>query len=268
MTPKPYWKLPDIAKKHDLSRLLPFSENRTGHFETEKDAERRAIKIIESLTKARLDERSALALERMKDCLDGSYFCGKIACPKCSRYYRLWAGSEFLRIHENSEHIGSVVTVILSAIPVGELKSIDVAKVKSSMRQRIRRSIHSRLRIVGGIEFGYKEEEHSWVLHAHLLILGCQARDFKSLRAVLTKRTGLRNTKFQALNNAPAQLSYLVKFHTYHRPGTQSKSSRANVYPLPQEQLVELVAWWNKLEFSDLLFLYGIRRRGRKLILE
>jgi hypothetical protein len=268
MTQKIYWNLRYITKKYDIRHLLPPSLERSKRFETEVDAAERAATLVKRLAASNLDEQLSITLEHVKNCPEDSGFCGLIACPICSRRYRVWASKEFLRLFDKARSRGTVVTTILKTIPAGELNSIDATKIASAMRQRIRRSAYSKLKMLGGIELSYKADSKSWILHTHLLILGCQMKELKSIGTVLTKEAGPRNTKMQSLKNAPAQLSYLLKFQTYHRPGQQVSNSRARAYPLPTTQLIELLSWWNRMEYSNLLFLFGVRRRGRRLIEE
>ena len=57
------------------------------------------------------------------------------------------------------------------------------------------------------------------------------------------------------LRNPDKQLSYCIKFVTYHQPGRRRVR-------LPPDRLVELAAWCSRHRFEDFLFAYGARRRG------
>jgi hypothetical protein len=65
----------------------------------------------------------------------------------------------------------------------------------------------------------------------------------------------------QRMRDPLKQASYLLKFHSYHRP---AKSGIA--YPLKPEAAQELVAWQARYKFEDFLFLKGLRRRGSSLV--
>jgi integrase len=67
--------------------------------------------------------------------------------------------------------------------------------------------------------------------------------------------------KWDPLCDLDEQLSYLIKFVTYHQPGRRR-------VPLPPDRLVELAAWWSQHRFEDYLFAYGARRRGGRLVVD
>jgi hypothetical protein len=68
------------------------------------------------------------------------------------------------------------------------------------------------------------------------------------------------------LRDLPKQLSYLVKFHTDHKPGESRANRRARAYPLPPDRLAELATWSSQYRLEDFLFVYGKRKRGRKIV--
>ena len=70
------------------------------------------------------------------------------------------------------------------------------------------------------------------------------------------------------LNDDERQLSYLVKFLTDHRPGRRRGSRPPQAYPLPAERLLEPTNWWSRYQLTDLLFLYGARRRGMRIVVD
>ena len=61
------------------------------------------------------------------------------------------------------------------------------------------------------------------------------------------------------LRDPDEQLSYCIKFVTYHRPGRRR-------VPLPPDRLLELAAWCAPHRFEDFLFAYGARRRGGRRV--
>ena len=68
------------------------------------------------------------------------------------------------------------------------------------------------------------------------------------------------------LRDLRKQLSYLVKFHTYHRPGQSRANRRARAYPLPPDRLAEFASWCSQYRLEDFLFVYGRRKRGRNIV--
>jgi hypothetical protein len=58
------------------------------------------------------------------------------------------------------------------------------------------------------------------------------------------------------------QLSYLLKFTTYHRPYEQHGTKKSKAVPLNPPEHFELVRWMAQYTFTDHLFLFNARRRG------
>ena len=81
------------------------------------------------------------------------------------------------------------------------------------------------------------------------------------LEAALEKSGTADPVRPVALRNPDEQLSYCIKFVTYHQPGRR-------LVPLPPDRLVELAAWWSRYRFEDFLFAYGARRRGGRLVVD
>ena len=70
------------------------------------------------------------------------------------------------------------------------------------------------------------------------------------------------------LNDDERQLSSLVKFVTYPRPGRHRGSRPTRAYPLPADRVVELTTRWSRYAITDFLFLYGARRRGPSIVVD
>ena len=67
------------------------------------------------------------------------------------------------------------------------------------------------------------------------------------------------------VKDAAEQLSYVLKFTTYHRPHQQRGPTKAKAVPLNLSEHLELVRWMARYEFSDHLFLFNARRRGASI---
>jgi hypothetical protein len=65
----------------------------------------------------------------------------------------------------------------------------------------------------------------------------------------------------------PKQLSYIPKFTTYHRPGTQIGKTRRRARPLNPREHGELVSWMDRYRFEDFVLLQGCRRYGKEITL-
>ena len=81
----------------------------------------------------------------------------------------------------------------------------------------------------------------------------------KPFRKQMKARCGGRAVKVQKLKDPIVQLTYLLKFVTYHRPGRQVGKKRATAIPLPDAAFHELAAWWADTNCRDFLFLFGAR---------
>jgi hypothetical protein len=69
------------------------------------------------------------------------------------------------------------------------------------------------------------------------------------------------------LKDPPEQLSYILKFGTYHRPHEQHGPSRSDAKPLNPREHAALVKWMSQFEFNDFLFLVNARREASKITL-
>jgi hypothetical protein len=105
---------------------------------------------------------------------------------------------------------------------------------------------------------GLKEDR--WTVHAHIAVVGAQPTSIGNLRNFYKGAEVKRPLVVQKLNDPVKQLSYLLKFHSYHRP---TKGGQA--YPLKPEDALELIQWQSQHCFEDFLFLKGLRRRGAHL---
>ena len=64
------------------------------------------------------------------------------------------------------------------------------------------------------------------------------------------------------LKKPPKQLSYVLKFSTYHRPYEQQVSAKSPAKPLNPKEHAALLKWMSKFEFQDFLVLVNARRKG------
>jgi hypothetical protein len=94
-----------------------------------------------------------------------------------------------------------------------------------------------------------------------VLAIGVGAQLWKQLEAALENRGTDDPVRVKLLRHPDQQLSYCIKFVTYHQPGRR-------LVPLPPDRLVELAAWQSQYRFEDFLFAYGARRRGGLLVVD
>jgi hypothetical protein len=115
--------------------------------------------------------------------------------------------------------------------------------------------------VVGGIEVAWQENWKRWLLHAQVLAIGVDANAWEQLEAALKKSGTAKTVDHVPLCDPDEQLSYSIKFVTYHQPGRR-------LVPLPPDRLVELAAWWSRHRFEDFLFACGARRRGGRIVVD
>jgi hypothetical protein len=98
-------------------------------------------------------------------------------------------------------------------------------------------------------------------LHAQVLAIGVAPNAWTRLEAALEKSSTWRPVDVVPLRDPDEQLSYCIKFVTYHQPGRRR-------IPLAPDRLVELAAWQSQYRFADFLFAYGARRRGGRIVVD
>ena len=94
-----------------------------------------------------------------------------------------------------------------------------------------------------------------------MLAIGVDPNAWQQLEAALEDSGTADPVMPKPLRNPDVQLSYCIKFVTYHQPGRRR-------FSLPPDRLVELAAWWSRHRFEDFLFAYGARRRGGCLVVD
>lgn len=190
--------------------------------------------------------------------------CTGPVCPYKSRRFRGWSYVQTAAIRHSRPGPHKIYTVLLRFVPAGDLDRIEPRSVKDQLRILLSRCGFNGSIIVGGLEAGYDFQRAGWHLHFHLGVFGATIEARRELSNRL-KRRGQRALKVQSLRDPARQLSYLIKFLTLHRPGAQFGKHRKRAVPMPQPALRELLAWWQRHEFQDFLFLYGCRRRGSRI---
>ena len=103
-------------------------------------------------------------------------------------------------------------------------------------RKRLDRAGFKDAIVAGGIEVAWQENHQRWLLHAHVLAIGVAAHAWQQLEAALEKSGTADPVRVVPLRDPDEQLSYCVKFVTYHQPGRRP-------FGLPPDRLVELAAW-------------------------
>ena len=193
---------------------------------------------------------------------------GPIACAVCARKFRFPLIRSVLRIAEAEPGAHKWATIYLDTIPEGSLPDVCLNRARDGLRQRLRRSGFKGSILIGNIEASWLANDRVWVLHAHLLAMRVSKGSWDPLEERLAETGRADPLDVDELNAPERQISYTFKYVTYHRPGKNSRSRRAQAYPLPPDRLAELACWWAQYSFDDFVFLYGARRRGDRVALE
>ena len=193
---------------------------------------------------------------------DGKHHrCWRPVCAVCARDYRPDPIAQLHALAQADPGPHQVATIYLALFPPGSLGRAELRRTREMLRKRLDRAGFKGAIVAGGIEVAWQENHQRWLLHAQVLAIGVAAQAWEQLEAALEKSGTADPVRPVALCNPDEQLSYCIKFVTYHQPGRR-------VVPLPGERLVELAAWWSRHRFEDFLFAYGARRRGGCLVVD
>jgi hypothetical protein len=184
--------------------------------------------------------------------------CAEILCPSCARRFRLWLGSELVHLTAHGPP-AFVATILLQAAQGSALSEIEPRILHERVRKRLKRA--SIPAAIGGTEASYRAEEDRWIVH---LVFGTLETTAVRLREIFRDPDLDRAVVCQPLRSRTAQISYLQKFQTCHRPGEAGFSGRGKTYPMKREQIAQLAQWTRRFWFEDLLFVLGLRRRGER----
>jgi hypothetical protein len=200
----------------------------------------------------------------IRDCRDEAP-CGRILCPLCGRQYRLWLASEIVSLASPGLP-AFVVTILLTAALGSDLRQVDVRQLHECARKRlVRCGVRA---AIGGTEASYDAAADRWVVHLHLLVFDAMERARPLLRRSFDHPELDRPVVCKRLRNPVAQITYLQKFLTCHRPGQPGFSGRGRAYPMKTAQIIQLATWSSGRRFEDFLFILGLRRRGERLVAE
>jgi hypothetical protein len=154
---------------------------------------------------------------------------------------------------------------LLEAAAQGKLQDLEIDRYRHSLRKRLDRAGLSQVPVVGGFEMIYRARSKEWVLHANLVMFGGDEAAIVRFEEGFRGGNLYRPVERVAVEDPAEQLSYALKFTTYHRPHQQHGSKKAKAVPLNPAEHLELVRWMARYEFSDHLFLFNARRRGASL---
>jgi hypothetical protein len=158
------------------------------------------------------------------------------------------------------------MTVLLQAAEPTRIETLDPARYPHLLRKRLERAGWSETPVIGGFEMIYRAKEKRWVLHMNLVIIGGNSTAISNFRQSFSDSELDRPVVAAALTDPPEQLSYVLKFTTYHRPHQRTGAQRQSAKPLNRAEHCELVQWMAQYTFPDFLFLYNARRQGPRIV--
>ena len=248
-----------VPQEFDIARLRPEKLPRGARFETLADA--RARRDIQLDRFERIAGLGHVA-DRLFGCSAESP-CAEMSCPICARLFRRWLISQALRPQHDLDLV--VLTIALELVASKKLRTLDLRVLKRRAAQCIRRAAPSARLVLGGIEADYRQNDDSFLVHADLLVPRLPRDELTALRSAFADIDVTRAVKRQLLRDPPAQISYMLKFTTFHRPGSQNGSRRPTAIPLPDQALKRLTLWRAQHGFLDFVFMLGLRRNGSDL---
>jgi hypothetical protein len=249
-----------VSRQLDIARLRPGKLTRRQRFETLADARARRDAELERFEQ--IAELTDVA-DRLLGCTAESR-CAGVSCPICGARFRRWLTGQALRQQQDLDLL--VITIALEVVPSKKLRSVDLRTLKRRAAQRIRRAAPSAKFVLGGLEAEYMQDDDSFLIHAHLLVPPLPRVELTALRSAFADIDVTRAVKVQPLRDPAAQLSYMLKFTTFYRPGSQKGSRRPTAIPLPDHALKRLTLWRARHEFLDFVFMMGFRRIGGDLV--
>jgi hypothetical protein len=254
-----FWRRQTPSHEYDIELLRPADRARGKRFEALADAQgesERSEQLLRSFTGG-----SKELAELLQECRAGDYECNRPFCPICARVFRRWFIGELLRITKGDEP-ARIYTILLKEAPQDKIDDLDPTTVQHQLRKRLQRAGLGKVPVIGGIEIVYKARKRVWLLHVNLVMIGGKKTARKKFRQGFKGGDIERPITWARLKKAPKQLSYILKFSTYHRPHEQHGSKKSEAKPLNPKEHAALLKWMSQFEFKDFLLLINARRKG------
>jgi len=255
----PFWRRGEPNRKYDIAWLRPAHLSIGRRFETLADA-RKESERSEKLLRSPAGRASVLA-EYLQECRSGDYHCNKTFCPICGRVFRRWFIGELLRMTEGRKNV-QIYTVLLKEAAKDKIGALDPTPFRALLRKRLQRSGLGTVPAIGGIEIVYKAAKRVWVLHTNLVMIGGDKSGHTKFKERFQGDDIDRPLVRTALKDRAEQLSYVLKFTTYHRPHEQRGAKKGTATPLNPSEHAALLKWMSKFKFEDFMLLINARRQG------
>ena len=204
--------------------------------------------------------------ELLQECRAGDYECNEPFCPICARVFRRWFIGELLRVTKGNEAV-HIYTVLLQQASQYKINNLDPTPYRHFLRKRLERAGLGKAPVIGGFEIVYKAKRRVWVLHVNLVVIGGKKSAQKEFKRSFENSDIERPIIRRKLKNPPEQLSYILKFSTYHRPHEQRGPKKSKAKPLNGREHAALLEWMSQFKFNDFLFMVNARRGGSKITL-
>jgi hypothetical protein len=261
----PFWRRGKPNPKYDITLLRPAKLRKGERFETLADAREeseRSEKLLLSFSGG-----NRVIGEYLQECRAEYYECNNTFCPICARQFRRWFIGELLRVTKGCDHI-HIYTVLLKEAATDKINELDPAPCRHVLRKRLQRSGLGKVPVIGGFEIAYKAAQRVWILHANLVMIGGEEKARKKFKKAFRGDDFDRPLLGTTLKDRAEQLSYVLKFTTYHRPYEQRGATRSEAKPLNPKEHAALLKWMWQFEFKDFLLLINARRQGgNKIVL-
>jgi hypothetical protein len=260
-----FWRRNKPNPKYDIAVLRPANTPRGQRFETLADAREeseRSEKLLRSYSTG-----SKVIAEYLQECRAGDYECNKTFCPICGRVFRRWFIGELLRLADGAKNVHTY-TLLLKEAPKDKIDTLDFTPFRHVLRKRLQRAGLGKVPVIGGFEIVYKAARRVWVLHVNLVMFGGDKSARKKFKEMFQTDEIDRPLLRTALKDQAEQLSYVLKFTTYHRPQEQQGPTRSPAKPLNAREHAALLKWMWQFGFEDFLLLINARRQGgNKIVL-
>jgi hypothetical protein len=261
----PFYRRRKPKPEHDIRLLRPPSLPLGERFETLQDARRYSLDSEHKLDL--LAPQQDQLSNYLNECRTLAQRCDQPYCSLCARPFRVWFIGELLRIIES---IGSepvyILTILLEAASYDEICRLDVKGYDAELRKRLSRNGLAEAVVIGGYENIYRAKSKTWVLHINLVIIGGTIKAVEKFKATFFDSDIEKPVLIETLEDLAIQLSYVLKFTTYHRPFKQCGSKKGPAVPLNPREHCALVSWMAQWKFQDFMFLFNARREGATIV--
>jgi hypothetical protein len=106
------------------------------------------------------------------------------------------------------------------------------------------------------------------MLHINLVVIGSTNKAINQFKATFSSSEIARPVMVQKLKpeDRATQLSYILKFTTYHRPFAQRDWKKGPAVSLNFRDHCALITWMAQWKFQDFMFMFNARRVGATFV--